>query len=244
MRGDSPAHWRINLFRDFLSGRHLRDLHFNGPDFTWFAMRHGRVYIKERLDRALGNLAWCSSQIRTQLIHLPKIGSDHRPILLDTQPSEARRRALFRFEQMWISHDEYNGLVQNTWSHDPAKPAMLNWKSNLSRCGQALKAWSKDKFSNSCSQVNDLLADIEKLYESNQPDTLPQINCLTSQITKLWTQDEMYWHQRSRVSWLKLGDQNTSFFHHTTLQRRQFNRICRIQDDNGAWLASEKEITR
>lgn len=54
----------------------------------------------------------------------------------------------------------------------------------------------------------------------------------------------MYWHQRSRVNWLQLGDQNTSFFHHTTLQRRKFNRICRIQDDNGAWLDSEKEITK
>lgn len=37
--GDIPAQWRINLCRDFLSGRLLRDLHFHSPDFTWFAMR-------------------------------------------------------------------------------------------------------------------------------------------------------------------------------------------------------------
>lgn len=94
---------------------------------------------------------------------------------------------------------------------------------------KALKAWNKEKFLNPCLQVNDLLADIEKLYQSNLPDALQQINCLTSQITKLWTQDEMYWHQRSRINWLKLGDQNSNFFHHTTLQRRQFNKILRVQ---------------
>lgn len=53
----------------------------------------------------------------------------------------------------------------------------------------------------------------------------------------------MYWHQRSRINWLKLGDQNTNFFHHSTLQRRQFNKILRIQDNNGVWLETDKNIT-
>lgn len=43
----------------------------------------------------------------------------------------------------------------------------------------------------------------------------------------------MYWKQRSRVNWLQLGDQNTRFFHQTTLQRRQYNKILRLQDDSG-----------
>lgn len=241
--GDIPSLWRINLFRDFLSGRQLRDLHFQGPDFTWFAMRYGRVYIKERLDRALGNLAWCSTQSHTQLFHLPIVGSDHRPILLDTHPRETRRKCLFRFEQMWIPHEEYKDLIHQSWKHDPANTAMQNWISNLSRCGIALKAWSKEKFVNPNIQVNELLVDLEKLHHSSQPDVLQQINCLTSKITKLWTQDEMYWHQRSRINWLKLGDQNTNFFHHSTLQRRQFNKILRIQDTNGAWLETDKDIS-
>lgn len=45
------------------------------------------------------------------------------------------------------------------------------------------------------------------------------------------------------ANWLKLGDQNSSFFHHTVLQRRQFNKILRVQDDNSFWLESEKDIS-
>lgn len=241
--GDSPAHQRLILFKEFLRGRQLRDLHFNGPEFAWLVSRHNRVYIKERLDRALGNLAWCSNQSQSQLFHIPKLGSDHRPILLDIIPCESRKKRLFLFEQLWLSHEDYKDLIHNNWMWDHSKLAMSVWNSNLLCCEKALKAWSEEKFLNPSLQVNDLLADIEKLYQSNLPDALQQINCLTSQITKLWTQDEMYQHQRSRIDWLKLGDQNSSFFHHTTLQRLQFNKILRVQDDNGIQLEFEKDIS-
>lgn len=145
---------------------------------------------------------------------------------------------------MWISHDEYKDSIHKSWLLDPAKPAMTVWNSNLTRCRKALKGWSKDKFLNPNNQVNGLLANIDKFFQSNQPDAVRQINSLTSQITKLWTQDQIYWHQRSRVKWLRLGDWNTSFFHHTTLQRRQFNKILKLQDDNGQRLNSNKDISK
>lgn len=53
----------------------------------------------------------------------------------------------------------------------------------------------------------------------------------------------MYWQQRSRINWLKFGDQNTRFFHQTALQRRQYNKILRLQDDTGTWLENELDIS-
>nr|AFP55574.1 non-ltr retroelement reverse transcriptase [Rosa rugosa] len=240
--GGPPLPWRIKLFRDFLNNGHLRDLHFKGPGFSWFAMRHGRVFIKERLDRALGNIAWSSSQPNTQILHLPKIGSDHRPLLLDSNPKMLNKTRLFRFEQMWTTHEEYSDVIQRSWPPAFGGSAMRSWNRNLLSCGKALKMWSKEKFSNPSVQVADLLSDIEKLHQSNPPDAHHQINILTDQVTKLWTQDEMYWHQRSRVNWLKLGDQNSSFFHQTTIQRRQYNKIVRLKDDHGNWLDSEADV--
>ncbi|KAL6225190.1 hypothetical protein ACLB2K_004041 [Fragaria x ananassa] len=95
--GTPPDIWRIKLFRS--SNAQLRELNFQGPEFTWFAMRNQRVYIKERLDRARANVEWCSNQTRTQVFHLPKVGSYHRPILVDTLPSEIKGKPLFRYEQ-------------------------------------------------------------------------------------------------------------------------------------------------
>lgn len=113
--GNIPENWRMNLFHSFISNGQLRDLHFQGPAFTWFALKHGRVNIKERLDRAFGNSAWCSSQSRTQVFHLPKIGSDHRPILVDTLPSEIRGRKLFRYEQFWNTLEDCSAIIKGSW---------------------------------------------------------------------------------------------------------------------------------
>lgn len=57
--GAPPQHWRLNLFRNFLTHTELRDLHFQGPMFTWINLRQNQVYIKERLDKCLGNAQWC-----------------------------------------------------------------------------------------------------------------------------------------------------------------------------------------
>lgn len=53
--GTAPHKWRLKLFHQFLNNAQLRDLYFQGPDYTWFAMNHGKVSLKERLDIALGN---------------------------------------------------------------------------------------------------------------------------------------------------------------------------------------------
>lgn len=47
--GAIPDQWRMNLFHHFVSSAHLRDLHFQGPEFTWFAMQHGRFTSKKGL---------------------------------------------------------------------------------------------------------------------------------------------------------------------------------------------------
>lgn len=227
--GNAPDNWRMNLLHSFISNGQLRDLHFQGPAFTWFALKHGRVNIKERLDRAFGNSAWCSTQSRTQVFHLPKIGSDHRPIIVDTSPTETRGRKLFRYEQLWLTSSNIS--------------PMKNWYSNLGKCRSSLQAWSKNTFPNSQEQINRLTNDLEALYDSDLPDSYDQIAGTIDKITILWDRDEMYWKQRSRVNWLHLGDQNTRFFHQTTLQRRQYNKILRLQDDSGNWLETELDIS-
>ena len=47
------------------------------------------------------------------------------------------------------------------------------------------------------------------------------------------------WQQRSKVQWLKNGDQNTKFFHRTTTQRKRKNFIKGLCDGNGDWQEDE-----
>ena len=52
----------------------------------------------------------------------------------------------------------------------------------------------------------------------------------------------MYWYQKARVNWLNLGDNNTKFFHQTTRQMRQKNKILRIKGDDNNWIEKEEGI--
>lgn len=44
--------------------------------------------------------------------------------------------------------------------------------------------------------------------------------------------EEIMWKHKSRVHWLKEGDDNTSFFHKMASCRRSINAIYRLKVDN------------
>ena len=59
---------------------------------------------------------------------------------------------------------------------------------------------------------------------------------------RLWSFEETFWKQRSRVSWLREGDQNTGYFHAATLQRKSFNRISLLDRGDDTWAESDEDI--
>ena len=48
-------------------------------------------------------------------------------------------------------------------------------------------------------------------------------------------QEEIMWHQRAKVEWLKYGDGNTKFFHLSTVIRRRKNTIQSLKDEQERW---------
>lgn len=56
--------------------------------------------------------------------------------------------------------------------------------------------------------------------------------------------EEIYWRQRSRQSWLALGDKNSSFFHSSTRAKRARNRLSVLEDEKGSVYYEENQITK
>lgn len=65
---------------------------------------------------------------------------------------------------------------------------------------------------------------------------------IKAELSGLWKMEEIYWKQRAKVHWLKEGDMNTKFFHLTTIQRRQRNKVIQIKNDDGVWLCGENLV--
>lgn len=57
-------------------------------------------------------------------------------------------------------------------------------------------------------------------------------NQLKRRLGEGYRKEEAYWAQKSRIHWLKEGDQNTKFFFHAfTIQRKKKNCIEKLVND-------------
>ncbi|XP_028804741.1 uncharacterized protein LOC114759691 [Neltuma alba] len=97
-------------FKSFIDEVGLLDLGYVGPKFTW---QCGGLLV--RLDRVLSNEKWLEKNPSTQVMHLPKVQSDHRPLLIKSTASKPQAQRPFRFLASWLLHPEFSTLVRKHW---------------------------------------------------------------------------------------------------------------------------------
>jgi hypothetical protein len=67
-----------------------------------------------------------------------------------------------------------------------------------------------------------------------------EIERLSRRMDELLYREEMMWLQRSRIAWLKKGDQNTKFFHRKAPGKK--NSINLLKKDDGNITKDKKEM--
>ena len=85
-------------FKECLDTCSLLDLGFSGPKFTWSNLRQVPDLILERIDRSFANPSWRLLYPEASVTHLPRIFSDHCPVLLElSKPPPASINRPFHF---------------------------------------------------------------------------------------------------------------------------------------------------
>ncbi|KAH7666231.1 RNA-directed DNA polymerase protein [Dioscorea alata] len=234
----------ISTSQSFLDDLNLIDPPLHGRSYTWSNGQSVPIWI--RLDRFLYSHDWILSNPRTLQSALPRFGSDHSPICLDFGNHIPRHR-IFRLEKSWYSNDQLETLIQGWWS-----------ELNLDGCGafifskklpylkSKLRSWAKITFGNSNALKNSLLLELNSLDSTNESrplsdDEITGASLLRSDLFALLKQEEIYWKQRSRITWLKEGDSNMKYFHSLANGRRNSNFIPHI-NHNGQWVEGNQEI--
>ena len=93
--------------------------------------------------------------------------------------------------------------------------------------------------------------EIEKLTKELQAasskvpsnEGLTEDQSMREQLNEFLENEEMFWHQRSRINWLREGDRNTAYFYAQASQRRKVNLIMGLEDGNGVWCEKQDDIT-
>ena len=62
-----------------------------------------------------------------------------------------------------------------------------------------------------------------------------------SEVENLLSLEEISWRQKSRMLWIKEGDNNTKFFHKMANSRRRFNHLSFLEVD-GVIYEEESEM--
>ncbi|XP_004305132.1 PREDICTED: uncharacterized protein LOC101314489 [Fragaria vesca subsp. vesca] len=143
---------------------------------------------------------------------------------------------------MWLDDPECRGIVEASWTDNSPTIGAAQWVTRSQRCGVELSKWSKKKFSNNHMAINRRIEELQVIQESTTVEARNIESLLIGEIGAFWNKEEKYWTQRARVNWLKAGDSNTKFFHLTTIQRRQRNKILKLKSTNDVWLDREGTI--
>ncbi|KAA3489594.1 reverse transcriptase [Gossypium australe] len=228
---------RCKFFGNFVDVCNLQDLGYIGPSFTW-----QRGSTAERLDRALANDAWFSDYPHSLVYHLPRIKSDHRPILLKTNLEiRAPKGRPFRFLAGWTKHANFKDLVSSKWSFSG------NMAESLSVFTSHVKTWNRSVYGFLGTRKKKLLkslGSIQKALDQSFSRSLATLEMdVQDELESMFNHEELLWKQKARCDWLNFGDRNTKFFHSRTIQRRKFNRILALKDNNGDWCYDQSTLS-
>ncbi|XP_062093960.1 uncharacterized protein LOC133799993 [Humulus lupulus] len=209
-----------------------------GAHYTWSnkQMEWSRIFSK--LDRALSNEAWVDAFQNSEDNFNWDVLSDHCYCIIKIVISQILGVKPFKFFNMCSKHEDFRDTVLKSWSMKVLRSNILGIVQKLNRLKVVLAQFNKH-------QVGDViiryLAAKEKFQHAQfmlqqEPHSTGfqqaehEVCIEFSRLSKMY---ESFLRQRSKITWLRFGDDNTSYFYVSLKQRSACNRITTYLDEHG-----------
>lgn len=108
----TPSLSALQDFNDCIEACSLMSPPYHGLRFTW-AEGRGLGRIQRQLDWLFVNSLMHDMFDTLRLSHLPRVISDHTPLLIQCQLSTQSTRRSFRFFDAWLHHPDFHNYVKN-----------------------------------------------------------------------------------------------------------------------------------
>ena len=224
----------------------LEDLRYSGCHLTWNKGTGDNALMK-KLDRALTNHVWLTEFTESEALFLNKGASDHSPIVVDTGVMLHTRKPPFHFFNFWAEHDSFEDLVCNAWAEQIWGSPQYSLCKKLKRLKGSLKAFNRECFSNIHSRSSLARENLSRIQKSLQSfpgnhNLLLQERHALQDLIKYSAAEESLTRQKSRMLWIREGDQNTNFFHQCLKNRHNQNKIISLSLDENTRIYHPLEI--
>lgn len=175
--------------------------------------KNTQITIREILDKEAVYIKWRELFLDAYIENLYAGGLDRIPIILQTTPFKTPKNKAFWFEWMWTTHPGCKELIEDKWKNNFNAPRQSTVHEKLRYLTPALQEWNRQNFGHLHQQILTLKRKMAAFYDK------PSYRCqeadfdeIKSQLNDLLKQEEIFWAQKSRVSWLKWAIKIQIFF--------------------------------
>lgn len=189
-----------------------------GAEFTWVRRNVIRGNVELHLDQSLANLEWLDTWDQFDCYTLPRICSDHNPLLMSFSNLSGSHHSLFRVRKMWLEHKFFMEFVKNCWLSSPSSSCPLFCLQHKLRVlRKALCTWNWDVFGDIHLRVEldlEALANIQTEIANigGNDENFAKENELQANLNDSLRRRAFFWCEKSRVRWLSAGDRIPLFY--------------------------------
>ncbi|CAL1356787.1 unnamed protein product [Linum trigynum] len=115
---------------------------------------------------------------------------------------------------------------------------MFRLWERLKKLCHLLYDWSRAGTTNSLRNIKTLQAEVDRI-NSIHPVDWDEVRVLETKLSRQWEAEEVFWQQKSRVKWLKKGDQNSAYFYTVTRAQRKRNFVTGLRNEEGEWVTEK-----
>ncbi|KAH7677449.1 DNase I-like protein [Dioscorea alata] len=166
-----------------------------GRKFTWTNEQSIPIWVK--LDRFLVNPNWITFFPRVYQNYLPRFGSDHVPIRLESG-IHFPLACFFRFEQAWCQVDNFGERINERWTFlTPSGCGAFILAKKISHLRAKLKNWAKTEFGSIKLKKLAILHDLDRLDSAREIGPPSEADLTTetqlrSELGETLKQEEIY----------------------------------------------------
>ncbi|KAG7599341.1 Reverse transcriptase zinc-binding domain [Arabidopsis suecica] len=236
-------------FQNTVSFCDLGDLSSAGPNFTWINNQDSNP-IGKKPDRTFTNPEWHSTFPHSYATFEAGGISDHSRCMIHLSTTSSQHRKPFKFFNFLISHSLFLPTVAQVWSESPplyhSRVALSLFHRKLKRLKPHLRGLNKSQFGDlpkKTKEAYDLFCVLQAAALSDPSQSnVGALADASENWQRLASIEEKNFHQKSRIKWMKCGDQNTSYFHRVAQANASRNAICNLTLASGEVITQPDQI--
>jgi exonuclease III len=129
----------MDAFNEFIRDNGLKELIRKGSKYTWTNKQDNPVM--STLDRVLMSVRWDMIFKRASCESLTRVGSDHCPILVNSDDHRFQKQHCFRFESAWLLQQGFREAVVACWPERGGKTVQDYWRDMKVATRKFCKGW-------------------------------------------------------------------------------------------------------